>query len=305
VPPFLNLRGGFLKKGLKWYRPWHAWAFILPALLGLFIFRLGPIIFALFMSFTHWDIFSPPEWIGFSNYTEMFSDPTFWTILKNTFIFSGIYVPSVMVIGLMLAVLVNKKLHGVNVFRAIFFSPVVTSAVAIGLVWGWLLSPKYGLLNNLLQLFGVTGPSWLGDSKWALMSIAFVMTWKMAGYYMILFLAGLQDIPTVLYEASKIDGATPKQSFWHITLPLLSPTTFFVLVIAIIDSFRNFQIIYTMTRGGPGVSSTTLIYSIYQNAFVFYKMGYASAIAYVLLAIVGGITLANFYLKKRWVNYQY
>lgn len=305
MPPFLNSRGGFLKKGLKWYRPWHAWIFILPALLGLFVFRLGPIFFSLFMSFTHWDIFSPPEWVGFSNYAEMFSDPTFWTMLKNTFIFSGIYVPSVMVIGLVLAVLVNQKLHGVNTFRAIFFSPVVTSAVAIGLVWGWLLSPKYGLLNNLLQLLGVTGPSWLGDPKWALTSIAFVMTWKMAGYYMILFLAGLQDIPTVLYEASKIDGATPKQIFWHITLPLLSPTTFFVLIIAIIDSFRNFQIIYTMTRGGPGVSSTTLVYSIYQNAFVFYRMGYASAIAYVLLVIVGGITFVNFYLKKRWVKYQY
>ncbi len=294
-----------MKKKLIWYRPWHAWIFILPALLGLFVFRLGPIIFALFMSFTHWNIFSPPEWIGLSNYTEMFSDPTFWIMLKNTFFFSIIYIPGSMIIGLMFAVFVNQKLHGINTFRAIFFSPVVTSAVAIGLVWGWLLSPRYGLLNNFLQLFGVTGPSWLGDPKWALMSIAFVMIWKWAGYYMILFLAGLQDIPAVLYEASKIDGATPKQIFWHITLPLLSPTTFFVLIIAIINSFRNFQIIYTMTRGGPGISSTTLVYSVYQNAFVFYRMGYASAIAYVLLAIVGGITLANFYLKKRWVKYQY
>ncbi len=294
-----------MKKNLKWYRPWHAWLFILPALIGLFVFRLGPIIFAFFMSFMHWDIFSPPEWIGLSNYSEMFSDPTFWEMLKNTFIFSGIYVPAVMALGLLLAVLVNRKLPGINTFRATFFSPVVTSAVAIGLVWGWLLSPKYGLLNNFLELFGITGPSWLGDAKWALMSIAFVMTWKMAGYYMILFLAGLQDIPRTLYEASKIDGATPRQTFWHITLPLLSPTTFFVLIIAIIDSFRNFQIIFTMTRGGPGTSSTTLVYGIYQNAFVFYRMGYASAMAYILLAIVGGITLINFYLKKHWVKYQY
>jgi len=277
----------------------------LPALIGLFVFRLGPIVFAFFMSFTHWDIFSPPQWIGFSNYVEMFSDSTFWEMLKNTFIFSGIYVPAVMAMGLFLAVLVNRKMPGITSFRAIFFSPVVTSAVAIGLVWGWLLSPKYGLLNNFLQLFGINGPSWLGDSKWALMSIAFVMTWKMAGYYMILFLAGLQDIPRTIYEASKIDGATPRQAFWHITLPLLSPTTFFVLIMAIIDSFRNFQIIYTMTRGGPGTSSTTLVYGIYQNAFVFYRMGYASAMAYILLAIVGGITLVNFYLKKRWVKYQY
>ncbi len=279
--------------------------FIFPALIGLFVFRLGPILFAFFMSFTSWDIFSPPQWIGLSNYKEMFSNPTFWEMLKNTFIFSGIYVPSVMVMGLLLAVLVNQKLRGINTFRAIFFSPVVTSAVAIGLVWGWLLSPKYGLLNNFLQLFGITGPSWLGDPKWALMSIAFVMTWKMAGYYMILFLAGIQDIPKILYEASRIDGATPWQSFWHITLPLLSPTTFFVLIVATIDSFRNFQIIYTMTRGGPGTSSTTLVYGIYQNAFVFYRMGYASALAYVLLAIVGGITLINFYFKKHWVKYQY
>ena len=235
----------------------------------------------------------------------MFTDPSFWEVMKNTLVFSTIYVPGVMIAGLFLAVIVNKKLGGINAFRAIFFSPVVTSAVAIGMVWGWLLSPRYGLINNFLKLLRITGPSWLGDPNWALVSISFVMIWKMAGYYMILFLAGLQDIPGVLYDAARIDGATPRQTFWQITLPLLSPTTFFVLIIAIIDSFRNFAVIYTMTRGGPGIASTTLAYSVYQNAFVFYRMGYASAIAYVLLAIVGGITLANFYLKRHWVKYQY
>lgn len=294
-----------MKKNLKWYREWHAWLFILPAIIGLFVFRLGPMVFAFFMSFMQWNIISPAQWLGLQNYVEMFGDPSFWTVLQNTFIFLLIYVPGVMVFGLLLAVLVNQKMKGVKGFRAMYFAPVVTSAVAIGMVWGWLLSPKYGLLNYLLEFLGINGPSWLGDSKWALISIALVMVWKMAGYYMILFLAGLQDVPGVLYEASRIDGANRFQSFRNITLPLISPTTFFVLIIAIIDSFRNFQIVYTMTQGGPGISSTTLPYSIYQNAFVFYRMGYASAMAYVLLAIVGLITLVNFYMKKRWVKYQY
>ncbi len=294
-----------MKKNLKWYREWHAWIFILPAIAGLFVFRLGPMVFAFFMSFTRWNIISPAVWLGLQNYVEMFGDPSFWTVLQNTFVFLLIYVPGVMVFGLLLAVLVNQKMKGVRGFRAVYFAPVVTSAVAVGMVWGWILSPKYGLLNYLLEFIGISGPSWLGDSKWALISIALVMVWKMAGYYMILFLAGLQDVPGVLYEASRMDGANRFQSFWNITLPLISPTTFFVLIIAIIDSFRNFQIVYTMTQGGPGISSTTLPYSIYQNAFVFYRMGYASALAYILLAIVGLITLVNFYMKKRWVKYQY
>jgi len=292
-----------MKKGFSWYKPWHGWIFLIPTLIGLFVFRIGPIIFAFFMSFTDWNIMLQPTWIGLDNYKELFTDPNFYQILLNTFEFSLIYVTGTMVFGLLLAVLVNSKIKGIKFFRTAYFTPVVTSAVAVGIIWSWILSPKYGLLNVILEKwFGVTPPSWLGDAKWALPTVAFVQTWKMMGYYMIIYLAGLQNIPSHLYEAARIDGASKFQSFWRITLPLLSPTTFFAFTIAIIDSFRNFEIIYTMTQGGPQYASTTLVYSVYVNAFVFYRMGYASAVAYVLLGVVGLITWINFLLKKYWVQ---
>jgi ABC-type sugar transport system permease subunit len=258
------------------------------------------------MSFTRWSILTSPKWIGLANYRELFSDPVFGEILMNTIIFSTIYVGGVMVFGLLLAVLVNTKVKGISFFRASYFVPVVTSAVAVGIIWSWILSPKYGLVNNLLEsYFGVTGPSWLGSKNLALIVVSFVQVWKMMGYYMILFLAGLQSIPRVYYEAATIDGASRWNKFWKITLPLLSPTTFFVLIVSIIDSFRNFEIIYTMTQGGPSNATNTLVYSVYVNGFVFYRMGYASAIAYILLAFVGAITILNFMAKKYWVKYQY
>ncbi len=295
-----------MKKRLSWYRPWHPWVFLIPTIIGLFVFRLGPMFFALYMSFTDWNIMLRPNWIGLENYKELFSDPVFYDILLNTFEFSAVYVSGVMIFGLLLAILVNSKLKGVRFFRTAYFTPVVTSAVAVGIVWGWILSPKYGLLNYLLEnWFHITPPSWLGDEKWALLTVAAVQTWKMMGYYMIIYLAGLQNIPKQLYEAARIDGASKYQIFWKITLPLLSPTTFFAFTIAIIDSFRNFEIIYTMTQGGPQHASTTLVYSVYLNAFVFYRMGYAAAMAYVLLGVVGLITLLNFFLKKYWVKYVY
>lgn len=294
------------KNHLSWYKSWHAWVFLIPTLIGLFVFRLGPIFFSLIMSFTRWSILTSPKWIGLANYRELFSDPVFGEILMNTIIFSTIYVGGVMVFGLLLAVLVNTKVKGISFFRASYFVPVVTSAVAVGIIWSWILSPKYGLVNNLLEsYFGVTGPSWLGSKNLALIVVSFVQVWKMMGYYMILFLAGLQSIPRVYYEAATIDGASRWNKFWKITLPLLSPTTFFVLIVSIIDSFRNFEIIYTMTQGGPSNATNTLVYSVYVNGFVFYRMGYASAIAYILLAFVGAITILNFMAKKYWVKYQY
>ena len=279
---------------------------MIPTIIGLFVFRLGPMGFAFYMSFTDWNIMSTPSWVGLQNYKDLFSDSDFIKILLNTFKFSLIYVPGVIVFGILFALLVNQKIKGVRFFRAAYFSPVVTSAVAIGIIWSWILSPKFGLVNYFLnRIFHINPPSWLGDPNWALPTVAFVQTWKMVGYYMIIFLAGLQNIPVQYYEAARIDGANRRQAFWKITLPLLSPTTFFAFTIAIIDSFRNFEIIYTMTQGGPQMSSTTLVYSVYLYAFVFYRMGYASAMAYVLLMIVAAITLFNFLLKKYWVQNVY
>ncbi len=247
---------------------------------------------------------SPPAWIGVENYIELWEDSAFLEILSNTFIFSIIYTGGVMVFGLLLAVLVNKKFKGSNFFRTTFFTPVVTSAVAVGLIWNWILAPQFGIVNSTVeQAFALVPPNWLQDKTYVLYVVAWIQVWKMAGYYMMIYLAGLQGIPKTLYEAAHIDGASGSQSFWKITLPLLSPTTFFVFTIAIIDSFNNFELIYTITRGGPQNATNTLVYSVYLNAFEYFRMGYASAVAYVLLVIVSICIVINYWLKKRWVQY--
>ena len=210
-----------------------------------------------------------------------------------------------MIFGLFLAVLLNRKMKGISFFRSAFYTPVVTSAVAVGIVWTWILSPKYGILPVFLQKLHITSPYWLSDPKIALFTVAIVQVWKMSGYYMILFLAGLQQIPENLHEAAIIDGASRRKVFTRITLPLLSPTTFFILIVGIIDSFKNFELIYVMTKGGPQNATNTLVYDVFLNAFSYYRMGYSSSVAYVLFAIVGAITIFNFYGKKRWVQYQY
>lgn len=290
---------------LSWYKPWDPWFFLIPTLLGLFVFRLGPIVTAFIIGFTDWNILGKMHFIGLSNYSELLSSSDFYQILGNTIVFSLIYVIGVMVFGLLLALMLNQNLKGMKFFRSAFYTPVVTSAVAVGIIWLWILSPKYGVLNILLEKMGITAPYWIGDPKFALFTVSIIQVWKMSGYYMILFLAGLQLIPESLKEAALIDGAGKIKTFFKITIPLLSPTTFFVLSVSIIDSFRNFELIYSMTRGGPQNATNTLVYDVYLNAFVYYRMGYSSALAYVLLAIVAVLTLFNFTIKKRWVQYQY
>jgi multiple sugar transport system permease protein len=294
-----------MKYTFSWYKKKDPWIFLLPTLLGLFVFRLGPIIGSFLLSFTDWDIIKKPRFIGLENYIELFNNPSFIEVLSNTLLFAFIYVIGVTVIGLFLAVLLNRNFKGISFFRSAFYTPVVTSAVAVGIIWSWILSPNYGVLNLMLLKLGINPPYWLGDTSIALFTVASVQVWKMAGYYMIVFLAGLQGIPRSLLEAAHIDGASPRRSFFTITLPLLSPTTFFVVSIAIIDSFKNFELIYAMTKGGPQNATNTLVYDVFLNAFVYYRMGYASTVAYVLLALVAGFSILNFTLKKHWVNYQY
>lgn len=293
------------KKNLSWYGRIDPWLFLLPALIGLIVFRLGPIISALIISFTDWDILKKADFIGFSNYIELFKDAASYKVFWNTIIFSTVYVVGVMIFGLLLAVLLNQKLKGIKFFRSAFYTPVVTSAVAVGIIWLWILSPKYGILTIVLENMGIRSPFWIGDPVLSLFTVSIIQVWKMSGYYMILFLAGLQLIPKTLKEAAIIDGANKVQSFFKVTLPLLTPTIFFVLSVSIIDSFRNFELIYSMTRGGPQNSTNTLVYDVYLNAFVFYRMGFASSLAYILLTIVSAITILNFQMKKRWVQYQY
>lgn len=296
-----------MKSGVsRWYKPWHPFIFVGPLIVGLFLFRLGPMIYAFFLSFNRWNIISAPVWVGLDNYVELFTSDRFLSILGNTLRYSVTYVPLVMIVGLGLALIINRQIKGIAFFRAAFFSPVITSAVAIGLIWSWILAPRFGILSYISRtLFGINTPAFLAQSATALTTVAVVTVWRMSGYIMIIYLAGLQEIPNTFYEASKLDGANAWQRLRYITLPLLTPTTFFILIISIFESFKNFEIIYTMTRGGPGISSTTISYSIYQNAFVFYRMGFGSAQAYVLLGIVSIVTVLNFMLKKRWVKYQY
>jgi multiple sugar transport system permease protein len=277
--------------------------FILPTVVGLLVFRLIPIAVSIAASFTSWDIYSPPQWIGFDNYAEMFRSPEFWQVIRRTLAFSFFFTVGVCVIGLFFAVLLNAKLPGVPFFRSLFFLPVITSA--IGIMWDWILSPQFGILNTFLAKIWNDAelPSWLGDPKYALGALIGVYVWKSAGYQMIIYLAGLQHIPHELKEAARMDGAGPFRTFFSVTLPLLTPTLFFVLVITIIQSFHTFDITYAMTKGGPYQSTTTLSYYIYQNAFVHYRMGYASGLAYVLFFMTLLVTWANFLLKKKWVNY--
>jgi multiple sugar transport system permease protein len=286
----------------KWHGKLTPWLFILPTVIGLLVFRLIPIVSSFYLSFTDWSLLGAPVFLKFENYKELFGSREFLSIILNTFQFSFIYVVGSIVLGLALAVLINVQFKGISFFRAAIYLPVVTSAVAVGIVWNWMLGPTYGVINNIISAVGLTPPYWLGDMKLSLNTVAFVQVWKMSGYYMILFLAGLQNIPPDTLEAARVDGANPAQSFFRVTVPMLLPTVFFVLTIAIIDSFKNFELIYAMTKGGPGNSSNTLVYDVYLNAFVYYRVGFASAIAYILLIFVGLLTIGNLYIRKHYAQ---
>ena len=282
------------------YRGYVPYLFIGPMIIGLILFRLGPIVAAFGISFTRWNVRTDPEFLGLANYQELFANDTFWLVLKNTLIFAIIYVPGAIILALIMAMLVNQKLRSISFFRGLFFMPYITSMVAVAMVWNWIFSTRFGVLNNVMNdLFGTSNVAWLNDHP--LLVLIIVTIWKTSGFQMMIYVAGLQGIPSYLYEAAKIDGATRWHQFRHITLPLLTPITFFVLIFSIIEGFRTFEVTFAMTGGGPLNQSTTLAYYVYQNAFEFNRMGYASSAAYVLMFIVGAITVFNFYGRRRWV----
>jgi multiple sugar transport system permease protein len=276
--------------------------YLAPTIIGLLLFTSGAVIMSFAISFTEWEIVSSPKWVGLLNYSEMFKSDIFWKVFWNTMYYVLLNVPLNIILPLLIAVLLNQKLKGIKFFRTIYFLPVVSSMVAIALVWSWLYKPEYGLLNYLLnKIFGITGPGWLEDEYWAMPAMVIMSVWKSLGYNMVIFLAGLQNIPESFYEVSEIDGASSIKKFFNITLPLLSPTTFFVLIITIIGSFQVFEQTYMLTKGGPANSTLTLSYYIYQNAFQYFRMGYSAAMSYVLFAIIFVITLVQFRYQKRWV----
>lgn len=286
-------------------REWGiAYLFLAPTVAGLAILHLIPVIRSAYFSFTDFNGVTPPDWIGFDNYNALAANPLFWRVLRNTIYYTVGFVPLTMLLALALALLVNQAIRGVTFFRALYFMPVVTSVVAISLVWAWLYQPQFGLINYGLGLIGIPGPGWLSSMEWSIPALFIMGAWRSAGFNFVIFLAGLKGIPQDYYEAAKVDGAGWWRRFLYITLPMLSPTMFFVLVVTIIGSFQVFEQTYVLTQGGPAYSTLTLSYWIYQNAFEWFNMGKASALAYTLFLIVMVVTAVQFLGQRRWVFYR-
>lgn len=271
--------------------------FILPAVLGTFIFIIIPVICSFGLSFAKWDLLHPITFAGLDNYKQIINDAVFWQILLNTIVFAlstsffGVIIP------LILASIINTGIRGSEFFKTAYFLPFITPMIVFGIVWGWIFDPNIGLLNKIIQL----NINWLYDTKFAMPAIIIVSVWKLIGYNMIIFLSTLSTISNNLFEAAKIDGANSFQIFKNITVPLLSPTIFFVVIITAISSFQVFDLIYLMTQGGPFNSTNILVYSIYQNAFEYFNVGKASALAYILFAIILVLTLFQWKIRKKVV----
>ncbi len=274
-----------------------AWIFILPAILGTFIFIIIPVICSFSLSFMKWDLLNPPEFVGLSNYKIIFSEPIFIKILINTLVFALSVSVLGVIIPLILAAILNAKIRGSEFYKTAYFLPFITPMIVIGIVWEWIFDPNIGLLNTILNIH----INWLYDTNFALPALIIVTVWKLIGYNMIIFLASLSGISQSFFEAAKIDGANSVQIFKNVTIPLLSPAIFFVVIITAINSFQVFDLIYLMTEGGPLDSTNVLVYAIYKNAFEYFNAGKASALAYVLFFIILVLTLIQWNLRKKLV----
>ncbi|HEY9897686.1 MAG TPA: sugar ABC transporter permease [Pantanalinema sp.] len=281
-----------------------AWLFLLPSVVGIAVFNLLPVIGSFWLSLTRWNLLGTPRFVGLANYADLFADSRFYRVMGQTLGFVGLTVTLDVALGLLLAVALNRKLRGRGLLRTAYFLPYITSMVAIAIVWGWLFDPRFGALNLALKAFGLAPVYWLSDPRWAMPSIVLVTVWKGLGYTMMLFLAGLQAIPGHYEEAAMLDGASAPQRFFGITLPLLSPTVFLVTTVSLINAFQAFDAVYMLTGGGPMNQTNVIVYWLYQNAFTYFNMGKASAIAYVLFAVILAITLVQWGLRKRWVVYE-
>jgi multiple sugar transport system permease protein len=290
-------RTGFKRMETMW-----CYLFIAPPVLGFLIFGLAPLVYSLWLSFMEWDMITPPAYAGTDNFRHMLGDEKFYKSLFNT-IYLMIGIPIGMVFSLFLALLMNRPLKGISVFRTIYYIPVISPIIAVSLLWQWMLNYDYGLINEWIwQIAGVQGPNWLGDPAWVKPSFIVMGLWGGVGGTMVLYLAGLQGISSTYYEAADVDGAGRWAKFRHITLPLLSPIHFFVIVMGVIGTFQSFSQMYIMaTDGGPEYSGATIVYYIFQEAFKYFSMGYASAVAWVLGVLIFVITLLQFRISKRLV----
>ena len=276
---------------------------ISPWLIGFVAFTLVPMAISLYLGFTRWDLFSSPRWAGLENYARMVNDKLFWQALKVTTIYTLVYVPAEMIGGLSLALLVNQKVRGVGGFRTIFYLPSVLAGVAYVVLWMWIFNPQGGLLNTLLGYVGIQGPRWLIDPDWALPSLLLMTFWGW-GRAMVIFLAGLQGVPAELYEAAAIDGAGDWAKLWRVTIPMITPTILFTLILSVISTFQTFTSAFVATNGGPLDATLFYVLYIYRQAFQFFRMGYAAALAWVLFLIVMALTLILFRSGQFWVYYE-
>ncbi len=286
---------------LKTKQSLTGWLFVSPALIGFSIFTFGSIIYSFYLSLTDYDLMTEPKFIGFANYIKAFTkDEYFYKYFGNTLYFVVFLVPIVLVISLLLALLINKKAGKLTkAYRVALFLPSITSTIAVSMVWLWIFNPDIGLINNFLTAIGFNNPPmWLNSPDSSKMALIIMRVWQMSGYYMIMFLAGLQTIPESLYESAEVDGATGIQRFFKITVPMLSNTTFVVIILLVIEAFNMFESIFIMTSGGPLGSTSTIMYYIYEEGFRNYNMGYASAIAWIFFAVIMVITLIQYRFRN-------
>jgi len=295
------------QKRNRWNRESLAgYLFVLPNFLGVFIFILFPLVLSLVMVFMDWDYLRGTEgieWIGFENIVRLFQDDYFWTSLKNNIIFTGATVPSAMIVGLIVAVVLNSHVYLKNVLRVLFFLPYVSSIVAISVVWSVMYNPSEGPINQFLRSIGFENvPGWLASQHWALPAIIIMVAWTYTGYTMILYMAGIQGIPKDLYEAADIDGASKLRQFISITIPRLKPTSFMIAITLIISTFQVFAAVSVMTKGGPINSTMVLSYYIYVQAFQYYEVGYAATVSWALFLIIFAVTMVQWRTQKKWQN---
>lgn len=281
---------------------WEGYGFVALWLVGFVVFYAGPMVASLLLSFTSWNLIGRIEWAGLDNYRQLVHDPIFWQSLKVTGIYALIAVPLDLFAALILATLLNQKIRAVGWYRTLYYIPTILPGVVTAMVWRWVFNPQIGLINQALALVGINGPLWLASPQWALPAIIVMSLWTIGGS-MVIFLGGLQGVPVQLHEAAEIDGAGSWTRFWRITVPLVSPTIFFNLITGMIGAFQVFTLPYIMTQGGPQYATEFYVLYLYDNAFTFHKMGYASAMAWIMFLIVVVLTLAQFRLSKRWVYY--
>ncbi|ALS29446.1 sugar ABC transporter permease [Paenibacillus cisolokensis] len=274
------------------YKTRHAWFFLTPALLLLMAFSIIPAFIAFFLSFTNYNVFQPMDWVGLKNYMAVLRDSEFWNAMKNTFYYWILVTPALVVLPVFLAILVNQKLLGVKVFRLIFYFPVLVSVVVTAFLWQWMFASD-GIFNYFLSLLGIEPVKWLTSTKVVMPSLGIVTVWQGLGYYMLFYLAGLQSVPSDLYEAAELDGAGFWRKHLNITFPMLRPMIFFVAVVSTMSAFKEFTLMLTMTQGGPIGASTTVVYLVFEEAFTSLNMGYASAISFLLFAVILVLSMLN------------